>query len=335
MAMTQATFDDDITVTSSSETPEEIQAALALSVPDDDATAAAPAEDVAPVDAAPVAPAPKKRQSFQERIDELTAERRKAERLAADKDADLARLRAELDAARRPSPQQTREPEPARVTAPPASTFPDYATWAEKNGHGSYEDYLDARTEHRLEQRERQQAEQARVVSLQRAEAERVSRRAQDFTERMQQGLEADPSAVERIPPQVLHSRPLSVLSADDRRAGNFTFANVAAEAMFRAEHPVALGQFLAANPDHVQRLATLPLEDCLEAFARLDGRLAAASTGTASGRISPPSAAPAPISPVTGRSAAMAPDEGSDDEPVDAHIARENAREKRSRARR
>lgn len=114
--------------------------------------------------------------SIQAEIDKATAERRAAERERDEIRAETARLRAEHSALQAPKDAIT------ETKTAIAEKFQPFEAWNAKNPDGSYEDYLDERSEWRIERRlkaesdKRQQAEATgRIEQLQTAHNERLT----------------------------------------------------------------------------------------------------------------------------------------------------------------
>jgi hypothetical protein len=187
-------------------------------------------------------------------------------------------LRREIEALRTqrtPSPTpEGGKPGPTQE-APAPSAFPTYEAWLEKNPNGTYEDYTDARTDFRFEQR--QQAESA---ARQRDEASRTEReliegyatKAQDARTRY-----ADFDAV------VGQDLPIS---------------EVMSQAMFRSDVGADLAYALGKDPDLCKRIAALPPAAALIAMGKLEATIEARSAGKPT--TPPVTAAPAPV-PVVG----------------------------------
>jgi hypothetical protein len=121
------------------------------------------------------------------------------------------------------------------------------------------------------------------------------------------------------------------VLSAAERQG--LTFPQAVIDAIFHEPLGHELAYELARTPDDLRRLASLsPVAAAREVGKRLT-RLEAASSGPAKTTEPPTSKAKAPIKPVDAAPLAASDDDYTDDEPLEVHVARENARDrKRSR---
>src|SRR5437588_648369 len=287
---------------------------------------AAPAEDTADAEA-PVAedkPAGKKpRHDPQARIDQAIARQREAERRADDAE----RKAREIEA--RTPPRQ--DPAPA---AP--EKFPDYAAYLAQHPDASLEAWLDARDEWRDTKREtatRQQAEAARLEQT-------FTQRATSFSDQFAKAREADPAIESRINRDLLTVRPFSTLTAQDQAAiraipnpaerDRVAFLCFLADQWIDSDHAVALVEHLS-DPREFQRLATLPPTQVVRELAKVEARLGAAAPQER-GAAPRPTASQArpPITPL-GTTPHAAADDGSEDEPVEAHIRRENAKDRKA----
>lgn len=195
---------------------------------------------------------------------------------------------------------------PGQPAAPPAEPVPEWKRYAAMPGYPKLSDF-ESIEEHSaaaslfidgVRQREQQQraagSAQAEDVQRQNASyAERMKPALDDETFAEAVGLEFNPAghAVFTKLPELSGAAPLSVLP----RGATATFANVAAEAVYRSEHPAALLRHLAANPPEVARIGALPPSQWLPALSRLDGALVTPPTPA-----SVPSAEPPPANPVS-----------------------------------
>ena len=143
--------------------------------------------------------------------------------------AELATLRAERDALK---------PEPdARKAAAKPEKFPTYDEWGEKHADATYEDYIDARTEFRYDQRRKvEQAEQAQLTQHMEAwkpfQAKETTFKAEhpDYDAVIQRS----PVSQMPLPPWVVEEVRVS-------------------------DHGPALRYHLAQHPDETQWIASLP----------------------------------------------------------------------------
>lgn len=206
---------------------------------------------------------------------------------------EIAQLRADLARARGGN-----EPPkaPAQDTAPAKARFPSIAEWSEKHPDKSFDDYLEARDDfrddHRASAQREQTAQSARIADL--------TKRSETFAGKLRAAAAADPDLKSKLPPDVLNARPLSALSPEEFKTA--TFANLVAEAGFRADNPAELFAYLHAHQDETARIAGMRPDDALLALARIDGRIGAAAPPAAGPEQKPSpaaatAAAPSPIS--------------------------------------
>jgi len=290
--------------------------------------AAAPVADAAAADAeAPVEDKPagkKPRHDPQARIDQAIARQREAERRAD-------------DAERKAREIEARTQTPRDQPAPPApEKFPDYAAYLAQHPDASLEAWLDARDDWRDTKREtatRQQAEAARLEQT-------FTQRATSFSDQFAKAREADPAIESRINRDLLTVRPFSTLTAQDQAAiraipnpaerDRVAFLCFLADQWIDSDHAVALVEHLS-DPREFQRLATLPPTQVVRELAKVEARLGAAAP-LERGAAPRPTASQArpPITPL-GTTPHAAADDGSDDEPVEAFIRRENTKDRKA----
>jgi hypothetical protein len=275
------------------------------------------------------------RKDPQARIRQQAWDQREAERRA-----EAAEQRAE--AAERREQERAREqtaakpPEPQAPPTPQTDKFPDYATYLQSNPDASLEAWMDARDEWRDARRDAQLQERA---ALQQAETTFHSK-ASAFGERFAAAAKTDPELEQRIDRELLNVRPYSTLTPQDKALIRnipdpaardlVAFRCFLADQWIDSEHAVELLEHLS-DPKEFQRLATLPPNQVIRALAKIEAGFSAAP-GKDRGPAPKPSAsqANAPIKPL-GTSPQGATDEGSDDEPFEAFIRRENARDRKA----
>lgn len=265
-----------------------------------------------PVAAAPEKPKGKARNDPEARIGKAVAAQREAERRA-----EAAERRAEeLTAAS--APREPERPQPSAreryMAMPGAPKEDDYASYADFTADMALflSDARDA---------ERQQASQ-------RTAAEHSANQAREqingtFASQIDAATKAEPEFLAGLSDEILN-----LPTFDDpelARGAHPTAWHVIGEEIRRSEVAPQLMRHLSDHPDELQRLATLPPRELTRAMAILETRLDAAPPGSAPLRAI--SNARPPIRPERG-AASRVDDEGSEDESVDAHIRRENARE-------
>jgi hypothetical protein len=200
-------------------------------------------------------------------------------------------------------------------------TFPKYDEWALKNPDAAYEDYVEektyARITHERQREDRERTERAQydehntLVLAHRAREIQARTQYPDYDALVQTGTEAMAAAgFTHLPPAL-------------------------GKAILISERSTDIIRDLAAHPADAIQLARevsdLPVGAAPMVRRLLESRLAAAPSGPAASAKSVTSARPL-IKPVSTASEAAAPvDEGSDDEPVEKHFARENARDKKT----
>jgi hypothetical protein len=257
------------------------QAAVDVTPPAPVTPPAASAPEAAVTPPAPVTPQLSKRQ---QEANERT--RLAVEHATADLRAENERLRAQAGTPPAQTPPAPAEPEWKRFAAMPDA--PKLADFESVEDHTAAMSYFIATTI----QQETQTAAQRDQFETQRQRF--LTERSDKYTANLQAAADADPEFLNKIPPAVATARPLSGLAHGERA----TFANVAAEAAFRSEHPDVLLTYLHAHQDEVVTIASLPPSEWLPSLIHLDGRLSGSPTPAAPAAPAPAaSALPSPIS--------------------------------------
>jgi len=267
------------------------------------------------------------------RVEQATAKEAQAKRERDEAIARIQALETELQTLKTPKPAA----QPVAPAAQPVAGFPDYQTWASQadNAQKTYEDYLEARVEHRFEQRERAKQQQEAQARYAQADAQRMS----DFTTRLQTAVADDEQFWNRVDPKLTDTPRLSVLVQTphgwiDRTTGRQTppptFTNWIVDQVIECEHPHVVLEALS-DPQTFQRLATLPPAKVLRELAKLDVKPApAAAVPRGPARKPVTSTAPDPYTPL-GSSPVASADEPGDDEPIEKYIARTNAQDRKA----
>lgn len=262
--------------------------------PDVPATPAPVAATPATEPVAPATPTLSKRQQEQNERTRLAVERATAD------------LRAENDRLR----ATHGTPAPAAPTTPPVAAEPEWKRLAalplapKLADFESVEEHAAAMAvfvNQQLDQ-ERTQGEARERFESQRQRF--LQDRGEKFQAKLQEAVAADPDFLDKIPPALTTARPLSgcIQTAqgliDPGTKQPVTFANVAAEAAFRSEHPDVLLTYLHTHQSEVVALASLPESEWLTSLIHLDGRLSGPLTSAAPAAPAPAaSATPSPIS--------------------------------------
>jgi hypothetical protein len=258
----------------------------------------------------------------QARIDHVTWEREEARREAA-------RLKAELDALRAAQPA-TQEPprEPSRPAPQPAGDPTD-----PEPQEAQFDDYgkfvkAQARWEARQEFREQSRIAAQRAFVAQREQ--RQHQRLSSYAERMAAVATADPEFFTRLHPEVANLRPTSLLEPGQAPSP----LNDLADEVLDSPHAALLLQHFSDHPDDLRRFQALRTrKDLLREFTKLETRVETASAGSVPTTPVLSQAKP-PIKPV-GSAPPTVEDDGSDDEPLERFVMRENAKEAKAGRRR
>lgn len=288
------------------------------------ARAAAPdVDDDAQEEEAP-AKAAKPRNNPKARVEQAVSRQRDAERRLADSETRISDLEARLA---RPREETRGDSRPREERRP--SDRERYMAMPGAPKQGDYADYGEFVADQTLfleEQRHRERTNnQAARQSTAGAEQMRTKLNSA-FNGLIQTAVKSDPAFIENISPEVMDIPTFDVLQRGERPTG----WHVVGEEIRRSTLAPAVMQYFTANPQILQRIATLPPREITRTMAILESRIAAASTGPAAGRDM--SQAHPPIRPERG-APQLTGDEGSDSESVEAHIKRENALDRRRRS--
>lgn len=274
-------------------------------------------EEADPVEAAAPEPKKKPREDPNARISQAVARQREAERRAeaAERRAMELEARTAHPQADAPNPVPDRERYLALPNAP------------KEEDYERYSDYTADLSIFIADQRyaEKEQARQQTAAQRQAEQAREAVNTA--FMSRIEAATTDNPTFLESISQDVLQIPTFDSLQPGE----SVTAWHVIGEEIRRSEHVVGLMQFFTQHPDQLQRLATLPPRDLTRQMAILESRIGAAPTGSARTPRASSTAKP-PIRPERG--APLVSDEGSDDESIEAYIARENRRQAARHAR-
>ena len=325
---------DGFTVSSSSETSEEIQKSLfedtapsapeerVGAAPDSDATGfSGPEPDDDPESESPTvkddateAEKPlgknnKSRHDPTERVKQALREKKEAQ-----ENAEYARKERDEISARANAAQE----ELTRLKASMAPKAPAAEGKPKSDDFESWEDYTEALTEWKVQEIRKVDQESAVKARMEHAKGAMHD----DFGKRMAARLSADPSIRERISGTVLQLRPLSVLGENEPKGP----LNLLAEQFIRSPLSAELMMYFSENESELQRFSTLhPLRFGVE-LGKIEGRFDAASV-TATAPTETSKANP-PVRPVTG-GPATGEREPNDDAPFEEHLRFHNARDR------
>lgn len=270
---------EGVTITSNSQTDAELRASLGLEPEAAAAATDAVAETPATEAVAEPEPTPtdrnadgtfkaKPRSDPKARVEAATAKEAEAKRLRDETLAENARLKAEIDALKRPKEPVAQTPT-AAIAEPEG--FPDYATWAQKAGNADkpYEAYIDDRNDWRW-------ALNDKKSQSQRAEQSRYD----NFLAR----VKATPDWDTKFKPETALARDLVPYIQDHDQGPQILL-------------------YLSEHPDLAQRIATLHPIKQIEKFGEIVGLLsarpAAAEVRGPAVETPPASRAKAPIKPL------------------------------------
>jgi hypothetical protein len=261
----------------------------------------------------------KPRDNPQARVEQAVARMREAERRA-----ELAERRAaDLEAARTPKPEPTRETRPApQAQGDPSDPEPQEA------GFDDYAKYVKAQARWEARQEFKAQQTQARDRYEQEQTARLHQERADTYLKRIQTAVSKDPELLTRIAPEVLELKPSIMLGPNERPTG----ATAIADIVMDAENPEALMLYFTEHPDDFQRLSTLHPIQVIREMGRLEARLDAARPAGTAPTAPLLSQAKPPVRPVTGSPSAAVDDLDPDSADFDAWKRQQDAKDRGAR---
>ncbi len=336
--ISEVTTSDGMTISSNSDTQEELEAAVLPPVED-----APAAKDHADKSAAPVVdrePDTGKFTRKQKREDPIVrmkaatakeaaakTERDSIAERAAANEAELLKVRAELESLKSSAPPT--KAEPLRMTMAPA-TPQDWQRYKAMAGYPKKEDFDPADypaavsqfvSDVRYHERESQQFETQRLTQSEQRAKDIGAKIANDQEwHAYRSGNIAQAGVLAQINPRLLHTPPLSALPAGTKA----TFGNYLVEQAFKSKNTGHVLLHLS-NEQEVQRLATLPPDEVVWEIARIDASAPSASpaavpTGTVT-KPSPMSQAKPVFSPVAGSATKAASDGPPGDDATEAEV--------------
>lgn len=267
---------------------------------------------------------------------------KEATREAADVKRQLAVERQEreklAEQVKRLSAPAERVQEPAKAAAvdpgkPKLASYENHEDWVE-----AIADYkADLKIRALQEESARVSTRQRQEMHVQLSEAQKEKRIKETFEAAIKAEPDLHKTLTTSLPPDFFQAR--SVYGA--LKTGEpITAKNYIAEGLLKSSHQVEMAKYFAKNPSEYDRVSALKTPDeVVWEMAQVEGMLkhlhnsppVTATTG--SGNTGGASRAKPPVKPVTGSPGTANFSEGSDDESLETHVRRENARD-RSRAR-
>jgi hypothetical protein len=201
------------------------------------------------------------------------AETRKAELEAEIRDllTQRATLRREIQPA---TPELTKPAASSPAPAPGVVYPPELASveaYIAAHPEASYEDYLDARADVRVEAKlsAREQAAQAKAAAD--GQQREFGERGAAFKSRIVEAEKTEPSFWSKVSAEVSGLEPSATANLSGRPVGPL---NVLADEILLSEQGPAIMLHLSAHPDELSRFSTLPYQALLKAFGALEHRL-------------------------------------------------------------
>ena len=312
---------DGFDVSSSSETPEEIQASLNRDEPKEEvakteSVEAEPAEAESVEEKPPVEEGRNKkaRHDPAERVRMAAREAKEAKQRAED-------VTREKDEISRRAEEYRLELEKIRVQTKPKE--PDSSGKPKSTDFHTYEEFTEALAEWKFNENIQKLESNRRMEAIERETAHRFS----SFEKKIKEHMDADPTFKDRISPDVLNLRPLSAMAPGEPRGP----LNALAEHFLVSEVAPKLIEYFSEHEDELQRFSTLhPLRFGVE-LGKVEERLSVGSS-TATAPVEMSKAKP-PVRPVTGGPPIVDKDL-PDDAPFEKFFVHENAKERKSGSR-
>lgn len=243
----------------------------------------------------------------QVRIQQLARERNEERKARQELEARLARLEAAT------APPAKAEPEPARK--PNGKPSPDQFQ--------TYEEYVEALTDHKMEERLKRLTEQAEEQRIVKARVDEISGKLDSFRKRI------TPDVLERVDPRLLNLKPSFEMAPGEHLGPE----NALADELIESEVGPQMMLYLTQNEAEVVSLFKSPNRLAFaKAFARLEAKLGGQATPEAP---QPPpretySQAKPPVRPVTPSAVGDEDVDGIED--FDEYVKKANARDSRAR---
>lgn len=253
------------------------------------------------------------RRDAKARIQQLARERSEVRAKLAEAEARLARLEAERTAPKAEASQQ-----PQRGVTPPVGD--DRANGKPTpDRYETYEEYVEALTDHKMEERIKRITEEAEAQRRAEAHGQEIVKRVEGFRSKV------TPDILERVDPRLLDLKTSFMLQPGEAPGP----MNVLADELITSDVAPQLMLYLTEHEEAVREILSAP--NPVE-LARRVGRIEARLGGDPEPVAAAPqgvSKAKPPIQPVTG-SPAVSDDLPGDDVDFDTHVRLMNAREKR-----
>jgi hypothetical protein len=244
------------------------------------------------------------------RIQQLARERNEERQRARDLEARLAKLEADRAPKAEPAARTGKKPTPEQ--------------------YETYEAYVEALTEHKMEARIKRMAEE----DAGRRQAESAARAVVDRVEAFNKRLADKPDLIERADPRLLELRPTFTLPPDQVPGPG----NALAEEIVSSPVAPQLIEYLSANEAEVRRILALPnAREITRAVTLLEATLSKDEAPAVPVQPEPlrlaVSQAKPPVRPLSG-SAVTGDDDVDGEQDFDRFVARANARDRAQRRR-
>jgi DNA repair exonuclease SbcCD ATPase subunit len=210
----------------------------------------------------------KPRKNAESRVQELLAERARERSRAEAAERRLAELEA----------KQTPDVQPAAPSPAPAA-FPSYDAYLTAHPEASYEDYLDARADSRAEARYKALKQEEAQTSQRITRTESIQKRDQQFAERIQTALKADPEFLTNVSDDVKALKPFDAIrDSKGRWTEQPTAKHAIAEELVSSPVAPQLMRHFTDHPEDLSRLATMHPRELLKEMGKLEARFTAPS---------------------------------------------------------
>lgn len=260
-------------------------------------SAATPAEQAASTEVTdpPASEPGKPRKTAEDRKRELAADVEAGLKRRADLRAEIAAEEARLAALRTPPSKSDALP----ASSPATAAFPSYDDYRVEHPEAQYEDYLDARSDFRAEQRFAALEAQKAQTQERQTRQQSIAQRDAKFKERVDAAAKADPEFFQNLSPDVGQLFPISDLTREqDPQTGRFTgrfvdprnrqvvpgdqlgYFGIADELLSSDLAPQLMRHF-TDHPEDLHRIAKLEPRELLKEMGKLEARLSEAKPAT------------------------------------------------------
>jgi hypothetical protein len=288
-AVDQAVASNDVSAFREARRAERSGKPLTPSAPD--SASGEPVDQAASTDATSKAPASepgKPKKNADTRVQELLADRARERDRAERAERELAALRT--------GQTPPKDVPAASSTATVPETFPTYDAYLATHPDASYEQYLDERSDFRVEQKLKTEREKAEQDTHRQRAAQSVKERDTQFNARMDAAIKADPAFMETLSDDVMALRPFSAIrDANGRWTEQPTGYHAVADEVLSSEVAPQLLRHFSDHPEDLHRIAKMLPTHLLKEMGRLEARITSGAPQTPPTKVISDAPPPAP----------------------------------------